>query len=69
MKNKTTLPQSDVSYSLPEIRNKLTPIKNLITMLENGLAMGSIELHPLILKEIKSCKESIEYLSGNPTNQ
>jgi hypothetical protein len=69
MKNKrsndTELNITDSMLSLPDIRNKLSPIKNLIAMLENGLTKGTIELHPYILKEIEQCKESIIYLSGH----
>ena len=50
---------------LPDIRNKLSPIKNLIAMLENGLVKGNVEMHELVLKEIEACKKSIAYLSGN----
>ena len=57
--------QTDVMLSLPDIRNKLSPIKNLIAMLENGLVKGNVEMHDLVLKEIEACKESIAYLSGN----
>ena len=57
--------QTDVMLSLPDIRNKLSPIKNLIAMLENGLVKGNVEIHPLVLKEIEACKQSIAYLSGN----
>lgn len=57
--------QTDVMLSLPDIRNKLSPIKNLIAMLENGLIKGNVEIHDLIIKEIEACKESIAYLSGN----
>ena len=53
-----------IMFSLPDIRNKLSPIKNLITMLENGLVKGTIEVHPLITAEINECKKSIAYLSG-----
>lgn len=56
---------TDVMLSLPDIRNKLSPIKNLIAMLENGLVKGNVEMHELVLKEIEACKESIAYLSGN----
>jgi hypothetical protein len=56
---------SDVMLSLPDIRNKLSPIKNLIAMLENGLVKGNVEMHDLVIKEIEACKESIVYLSGN----
>ena len=56
---------ADVMLSLPDIRNKLSPIKNLISMLENGLVEGNVEMHDLVLKEIEACKQSIAYLSGN----
>lgn len=56
---------ADVMLSLPDIRNKLSPIKNLIAMLENGLVKGNVEMHDLVLKEIEACKQSIAYLSGN----
>ena len=56
---------ADVMLSLPDIRNKLSPIKNLISMLENGLVKGNVEMHDLVLKEIEACKQSIAYLSGN----
>jgi hypothetical protein len=62
---KEVLPQTDVMLSLPDIRNKLSPIKNLIAMIEIGLVKGNVEMHDLVLKEIESCKESIAYLSGN----
>lgn len=55
----------DVRLSLPDIRNKLSPFKNLIAMLENGLMRGTIEVHPYIQKEMEQCKKSIAYLSGN----
>lgn len=54
------------SLSAPDIQDKLTPFKNLIAMIENGLAKGSVQVHGLVLKEIEECKKSIEYLSSNP---
>jgi len=48
------------------IRNKLSPFKNLIALLENGLVKGTIEVHPLILKEIDQCKKNIKYLQSLP---
>jgi hypothetical protein len=54
---------------LSEIRNKLTPIKNLIAMLESGFIApsGSQEL---IYKELEQCKVNIEELTRNtPTNE
>lgn len=54
-----------IKLSLPDIRNKLTPITNLIIMLENGLVNGNIEMHDLVLREIEQCKKNIAYLSGN----
>lgn len=72
MKNKSTelaqtppFCKTDVMLSLPDIRNKLSPITNLIAMLENGLVKGNVEMHDLVLKEIEQCKKSIAYLSGN----
>lgn len=44
------------SLDIPDIRNKLSPITNLISLLENG----EIEW---ALKEIKQCKISINYLA------
>lgn len=55
----------DVRLSLPDIRNKLSPFKNLIAMLENGLVKGTDEMHEYVIKEIEQCKKSIVYLSGN----
>ena len=53
---------------LSEVRNKLTPIKNLIALLESGFIApsGSQEL---IYKELKQCKINIEELSRNTPNQ
>ena len=56
--------QPPISILLPDIRNKLSPMANLIAMLENGLVKGNIEMHDLVLKEIEQCKKNIEYLSG-----
>jgi hypothetical protein len=61
----SALPILDVRLSLPDIRNKLSPFKNLIAMLENGLMKGTIEVHSYIQKEMEQCKKSIAYLSGN----
>ena len=46
------------------INNKLTPIKNLIAMLENGLVTGEVAMHDLVFKELEGCKESINYLKS-----
>ena len=48
-----------------DIRNKLTPIKNLIAILENSDLMyhGKTEMHFLAEKELQQAKENIEYLS------
>lgn len=53
----------EASIPVADIRNKLTPMSNLITMLENGLINADIETHKLVQQEIKQCKISIEYLS------
>jgi archaellum component FlaC len=49
--------------SIPDIRNKLNPIKNLIKMLESDLIKVDPKILPLVLKEIEESKKSIEYLS------
>ena len=59
--------RQDAMLSLPDIRNKLSPIKNLIAIIEKGLVKGDVELNGLFLEEIEQCKESIAYLSGNYT--
>jgi hypothetical protein len=51
---------------LSEVRNKLTPITNLIAMIENGLLKGSIEMHDLVLKELEQSKINIAELTRNP---
>lgn len=56
---------TEESQKQEDIRNKLTPIKNLIAMIENGLAKGNIEVHDLVLKELEACKQSLEHLSEN----
>lgn len=59
------------SLTFDDIRNKLSPFKNLIKMIENGLVKCSVETYDVVCifhKEIEQCKESIEYLSGNTIN-
>jgi hypothetical protein len=53
--------------SLPDIRNKLSPISNLIAMLESSefVYHHEAEVHKMIAIEIEQCKKSIAYLSGN----
>ena len=46
-----------------DVRNKLTPFKNLIALIDNGLLDGTVSVHPIIQEEIKQCKENLEYLS------
>lgn len=65
LKNENQCAIHDVMLSLPDIRNKLTPFKNLIAMLEVGINKGTIEINPYIKREIEQCKKSIAYLSGN----
>ena len=59
--------ESDTTLSLPDIRNKLSPISNLIALLESSEFMyhNETEVHNIIVQEIEQCKKSIEYLSGN----
>lgn len=56
------------SLPLSDIRNKLSPFKNLIAMLENGLVVGTVDMHPFVIKEIEQCKVSIQYLSTGEEN-
>ena len=49
---------------IQEIRNKLTPFKNLIAMLEHYLTLDD-NIGKLIKEEIEQCKENIKYLSQN----
>ena len=48
-----------------DIRNKLTPMKNLIGILEDSQLMyhDKTDIHLLAEQELKQAKESIEYLS------
>lgn len=62
---KQLISKQNTTLSLPDIRNKLSPIKNLIAILEIGLVKVDVELHGFLVKEIEQCKESIEHLSGN----
>jgi len=50
-----------------DIRNKLTPVKNLIAMIINiphVFRNGDVKTQALIKKEIKKCEESIKYLTN-----
>lgn len=50
-----------------DIRNKLSPMKNLIAMLRDNINItrnGDIKMQKLFKKEIKKCEESIEYLKN-----
>jgi hypothetical protein len=50
---------------LADIRNKLTPLLNLIQMIEHGYVTPSDKFKELVEKEIVNCKTVIEYLSTN----
>lgn len=54
-----------MALTIADIRNKLSPIKNMITMLEDSLYVYHHEdkVHQMITKEIKNSKKSIEYLA------
>lgn len=56
-----------------DVRNKLTPLKNLITIMEEFLQETDIQkkqyLENSIQKQIPSCKVSLDYLSGNGTQE
>lgn len=53
---------------LADIRNKLTPIKNLVAMLKmiNTPLTENSDFNKLIKKEISNVSESIEYLQNLP---
>jgi len=57
------LKEQEDSIKVSDIRNKLNPITNLITMLENGLIKATVDVHSIIQSELKQCKISIEYLT------
>jgi len=46
-----------------DIRNKLSPIKNLLMMLVNDKNFTQLHGATYIAKEINQCRESVEYLS------
>ena len=56
--------QSENERLKAEINNRLTPFKNLIAMLENGLIKGSIETHEIVQQEINQCKAELAKLKG-----
>ena len=56
---------SNENLTFPDIRNKLSPISNLIAMLEHQIINNGLKIDPIILDEMEQCKKSIEYLSGN----
>lgn len=50
----------DVNVSIPDIRNKLSPFKNLIAMIEGCKIKHSDErINRMIKQEIENCKKSI----------
>lgn len=56
----------DVRQSLPDIRNKLTPMLNLCSLIDRAdLSNNYGELIKIIRSEVEQCKKNIEYLSGN----
>lgn len=48
---------TNVMLSLPDIRNKLSPIKNLIAMLENGLVKGNVS----VLYDVADFQQKVQY--------
>lgn len=58
--------QSTVGYSLEDVRNKLSPLKNLIALLKRESPIFSIDerIQDLIEKEIEQSEKSIEYLQS-----
>ena len=51
---------------LEVLRNKLTPFKNLIEMLDKYVIFQT-EVEELILREIEQCKSNIEFLAKRKT--
>lgn len=54
--------RANVVLRVSDIRNKLTPIKNLIAMIEND-NLGDPRITEMVQSEIAEAKKSIEYLS------
>lgn len=54
--------RANVVLRVSDIRNKLTPIKNLIAMIENN-NLGDPRITEMVQSEIAEAKKSIEYLS------
>lgn len=50
--------------TIPDIRNKLTPITNMIALMENSIFMDRLEINEYIRKEMEQSKKSVKYLSG-----
>jgi hypothetical protein len=49
---------------LADIRNKLSPFKNLVAMLESSDLVYHSDIHKIIEREIGQCKKNIEYLQS-----
>lgn len=50
----------------PDIRNKLTPMKNLCALIDIiDLSNNCGDLIKTVMSEVEQCKNNIEYLSGN----
>ena len=58
------VPDTERDIILADIRNKLTPIKNLLALLNCDAKNGAIELSPYIKKEMAQVRESINYLTN-----
>lgn len=57
---------ADKIFSLADVRNKLSPFKNLIAMLKGcEIKHSDDRINRMVKSEIEQCKKSIEYLSGN----
>ncbi len=50
-------------FDVPDIRNKLNPINNIISFIESGLLTIDPKLKEIFESELKQAKESINYLS------
>jgi len=59
--------KNNLSYN--DIRNKLSPIKNLIALLQHSIECGKFPDVDLLEQEIDQSLKSIDYLSGNNTTE
>jgi hypothetical protein len=72
--NKTPVPdwcpiKADDLLNRADVRNKLGPLKNIITMISGGDIQISVKLSELVSREVEAAENSLEYLSGKASKQ